>query len=690
MIGISGFVLATSPSTALAQIVPDNTLGSENSVVTPNVNIRGINSDRIDGGAVRGSNLFHSFQEFNIREGRGAYFSNPDNIINILTRVTGGNISEILGTLGVLGNANLFLINPAGIVFGPNARLDVGGSFFATTADGILFENGFEFAASNPQAPPLLTINMPLGLNIRENPGAIVNQTLPQLVRLDESPLRNDAGFLIPQGLNVPRNQTLALIGGDVIFDGGVAISPGSRIQLGGLSEPGIVQINPDNSFTFPDNIQRGNVALTNESQINVRADGGGDVNINARNVEISGGSVIRAGIDNGLGSIEAEGGDVNINVQDNVLITGAGSSIGNSINIDGIGQPGDINITANSLSMNNGAFLSTVLFGEGNAGNINIVTNSLVMSNQARLGALTFGQGNAGVVSILARDSVELSDGNILSSVEEGAVGNGGTIEINTGNLLISEGSPVITSTSGEGNAGNITVKADNIELTGTSADGELISGFFADVDDTGIGNGGNIYIETGQFRLTEGARIQSSTFGQGNAGLISILATDSVELLSSFIFSDVEQGARGDGGIVEINTGNLLLSEGAQIFTRTSGEGNAGSIIVKAASVALTGTTADGEFPSGFFADVNGTGMGNGGNIYIETGQLRLTEGGRIQSSTFGQGNAGLISIFATDSVELADSGIFSDVGENAVGDGGNIEISTSSLNAINGQIS
>jgi filamentous hemagglutinin family protein len=306
-------VFSLTPLTTVAQIVPDNSLGNENSVVTPNVNIRGINSNRIDGGAVRGGNLFHSFQEFNIREGQGAYFSNPDNIINILTRVTGGNISQILGTLGVLGNANLFFINPAGIVFGPNARLDVGGSFFATTADGILFENGFEFAASNPQAPPLLTINMPLGLNIRENPGTIVNQTLPQLVRLDESPLRNDAGFLIPQGLNVPRNQTLALIGGDVIFDNGVAISPGSRIQLGGLSEPGIIELtnvgaNGTPILQFPDNIQRGNVALTNESQINVRGNGGGDVNINARNVEISGDSVIRVGIDEGLGFQEAQG----------------------------------------------------------------------------------------------------------------------------------------------------------------------------------------------------------------------------------------------------------------------------------------------------------------------------------------------------------------------------------------------
>jgi filamentous hemagglutinin family protein len=584
-----------------AQIVPDNSLGNENSVVTPNVNIRGINSDRIDGGAVRGGNLFHSFQEFNIDEGRGAYFSNPDNIVNILTRVTGGNISEILGTLGVLGNANLFLINPSGIVFGPNARLDVGGSFFATTADGILFD-GFEFAASNPEAPPLLTINMPLGLNIRENPGTIVNQATITTLE-DGSSLRNDAGFLVPQGLNVPQNQTLALVGGDVLFNNGFAISPGSRIQLGGSSEPGIIQINPDNSLIFPDNIQRVNVELTNESQINVRADGGGDVNINARNVEISGGSILRAGIDDGLGSSEAQGGDVNINARENVLITGAESSIRNSIGIDAVGQSGNINITANSLRMNNGGLINTLIFGNGNSGNINI--------------------------------------------------------------------------------------KAASVEVSGTSPDGESASGLIASVDEAGKGNGGNIYIETGQLRLTDGARIQSSTFGQGNAGSISIFATDFVELSSSDIFSTVGEGTIGNSGTVEINTGNLRLSGGSQIVTDTLGEGNAGNIAVKATSVELTGTSAESEFPSGFFANVSEAGIGHGGNIYIETGQLRLTEGARIQSSTFGQGNSGSISIFATDSLELADSGIFSNVGEIAVGDGGNIEISTSSLNAVNGEI-
>ncbi|MDY7005450.1 MAG: filamentous hemagglutinin N-terminal domain-containing protein [Cyanobacteriota bacterium] len=162
-----------SLSPAIAQLLPDDTLGEENSVVTPNVNIKGIESDRIDGGAQRGGNLFHSFQEFNVQRGRGVYFSNPDGVANILTRITGSNTSNILGTLGVLGNANLFFINPNGIIFGPDAKLDIGGSFYGATADSILFENGFEFATSNPQAPPLLTVNVPMGLRLPENPGSI-------------------------------------------------------------------------------------------------------------------------------------------------------------------------------------------------------------------------------------------------------------------------------------------------------------------------------------------------------------------------------------------------------------------------------------------------------------------------------------------------------------------------------------
>ena len=142
-----------------AQIIPDHTLGEENSLVTPQ-QLR----DLIEGGAIRHHNLFHSFQEFNVNEGQTVYFANPQGIENILTRVTGSNPSQIFGTLGVDGAANLILINPHGIHFGSNAVLDVTGSFFATTANNIIFANGEEFSATNPQAPPLLKINITPGL----------------------------------------------------------------------------------------------------------------------------------------------------------------------------------------------------------------------------------------------------------------------------------------------------------------------------------------------------------------------------------------------------------------------------------------------------------------------------------------------------------------------------------------------
>ena len=174
-IGSFVFFSAIFASTASAQVTPDGTLGAESSVVTPNVDVNGVNSDRIDGGAIRGANLFHSFQEFNVGEGLGVYFSNPTGIENILTRVTGGNISNILGTLGVLGNADLFLINPNGIFFGPNARLDLGGSFLEV----LLMRYRLKMEQCLVQrilgsCSPLLTINVPFGLQLGNGAGEIL------------------------------------------------------------------------------------------------------------------------------------------------------------------------------------------------------------------------------------------------------------------------------------------------------------------------------------------------------------------------------------------------------------------------------------------------------------------------------------------------------------------------------------
>src|ERR671933_1239541 len=202
--------IALSEKSAVAQIVPDTTLGTENSIVTPNVNVGGGTADRIDGGAARGANLFHSFSQFNIRDGQRVYFANPVGIENILSRVTGNNLSKILGTLGVLGNANLFLINPNGIVFGPNANLDINGSFVASTADSLVFNNGFTFSATNPQTSPLLTINVPLGLKYGTNPPAAIS----------------NAGKLA-----VKPGENLALVGGTVTNTGKL-IAPAGEVAV--------------------------------------------------------------------------------------------------------------------------------------------------------------------------------------------------------------------------------------------------------------------------------------------------------------------------------------------------------------------------------------------------------------------------------------------------------------------------
>jgi filamentous hemagglutinin family protein len=159
------FAIAFSANPAVAQITPDATLGTESSVVTPNLNIRGLPTDQINGGAVRGTNLFHSFQEFNVGDGQRVYFANPAGIENILSRVTGNNLSNILGTLGVDGGASLFLLNPNGIIFGSNAQLDISGSFVASTAHSVVFDNGYQFSAKNTDTPSLLTVSVPLRTN---------------------------------------------------------------------------------------------------------------------------------------------------------------------------------------------------------------------------------------------------------------------------------------------------------------------------------------------------------------------------------------------------------------------------------------------------------------------------------------------------------------------------------------------
>jgi filamentous hemagglutinin family protein len=274
-LGLASVVIGSTAfgSTALAQVPPDsqlrpdNTLGVDNSIV--NSSPDGI--DTISGGATRGSNLFHSFEQFSIPNGRAALFDNGANIQNILTRVTGGSRSEIDGILAARGTANLFLLNPNGILFGQNASLNIGGSFIATTANSINFADGTQFSATPGTGTPLLTVSVPLGLQFGTNPGNIVNRA---------------STF----GLQVQPGRTIGLIGGNVSLEGGDLTAAGGRVELGAVAAPGVVGINPDLSgfrFSFPTDLTLSDISLTNAANVRTVASNGGSMSVNARNLSI-------------------------------------------------------------------------------------------------------------------------------------------------------------------------------------------------------------------------------------------------------------------------------------------------------------------------------------------------------------------------------------------------------------------
>ena len=193
---------------AIAQNVTlDGTLGTAGTLAGPTYTIRQTD------GTTLGNNLFHSFGRFNLNVGEIANFESAASVRNILARITGGSPSSIDGILQVSGStANLFLMNPQGMLFGRNARLNVGGSFVATTAHAIQFGNQGSFSATSALPLPLLTVN----------PSALVyNQRMA-------APIQTTSALL-----QVPDGQSLLLVGGNVLLDGSTLAALGGFVELG-------------------------------------------------------------------------------------------------------------------------------------------------------------------------------------------------------------------------------------------------------------------------------------------------------------------------------------------------------------------------------------------------------------------------------------------------------------------------
>ncbi len=641
---------------AIAQITPDASLGAEQSTLT------GVGTITIRGGATRGANLFHSFSNFNVPNNRGVYFANPVGVERIFSRVTGTTRSEILGTLGVLGNADLFLLNPNGILFGPNARLDVRGSFVASTANSILFSNGFGFSAVNPQAPPLLTVNVPIGLQYGNNPsGRIVSQ-----------------GILV-----VNQGQSLVLAGGEIALDRsimGVRVGQGGRVELTAISGEGTVGLNVNGdlwSLSVPAGLARADIGITNAALVQTLSRNGGSITVQARNLDVSGGSRLYAGII-GLGTGTRQAGDITLNATESIRVDGSRSEITNAVELNSVGQAGNVNITARSLSLTNGAQVGTTTLGRGSAGNLVINTSDRIVLESAPASGDTSG---------------------LFNTVAPQAVGNGGNTFITTGTLQLNNGGRISSSTFGQGNAGRIKLIVQNaLVLDGVGGNRNFFSAVVSQVATPGRGNGGDIEITAKTFSLTNGAQLAASTFGQGNAGNVRVTVQEGVTIagvgrnnVPSGIFSSLEKTGVGRGGDIQIQADSLLIANnGAGLFASTVGLGDSGQIRVQ--------TTGDIGIVNGgrILATVEPGAVGNAKGIVLQGRSLSVSRGSQVSSNTFGQGNAGPLEITTTNAVTLAGqgsvissrSGVISSNANNLenpsndIGLGGDIRITTAQL--------
>ncbi|MCP4696399.1 MAG: filamentous hemagglutinin N-terminal domain-containing protein, partial [Gammaproteobacteria bacterium] len=603
-------------SSASAEVVLDGTLGTAGSLTGPGFMIQA------EMGKQKENNLFHSFSRFNLNQGESAVFSGPETIQNIISRVTGKEVSHIDGRLSSdIAGADMYFLNLAGIIFGPHAQLDVAGSFYASTADYLrLGENG-RFDAAQPELSRLSMAPPGAFGFLSDMPAEIIKEAHGSLA----VPAGKTLGF-VGGNISLPDNNTRM----DINQAPGLNAADG-QIMLVSAASPGEVPLNPEESPTLEKygaiTIKDVPIGVRNSNKsANLDASGadGGKIFIRGGNVFLEGAYVFAdtrgtgtggGGIVLEAGSITAQGGS---RITADALWTAAGKS-------------GDIVVKAERLKLSGGSEIAATTRGPGNAGNIHLeITREIELA-----GLHERGRNKGGIHS----DTLVYSGEN---------AGSGGRIFIKTPELRVVENARIDAGTWGFGDAGNIDL----------------------DIERLVVSKGGQINVSTGP-RYPQGG---------GKGGTLRIVAGESVQIsgmgaYQAALVSNVRSA--GKGGNIEISTPLLEIGDNGTIQTATGieGTGEAGEITLNVDILRVNG--------SGFISSETQSGeiSGLGGNIDIEANKAVLTgagkEGSAIKASSTGLADAGDINIRAANSLRMRDTAVNADAHGTA---GGNIQISSS----------
>jgi filamentous hemagglutinin family protein len=635
-------------SLAGAQIVVGHSFGAGGPLTPANGNFT-INSGL---GRTVGSNLFQSFEQFNIDTGQTATFSGPGSISNIIAGVTGPSASNINGTLSsTIAGANVYLINPNGVVFGPNARLNVTGSFAASTADKVQLKGKGVFNVRQPAASKLTSAPPAAFGFLGQAPKAIAVKG---------------------SQLSVPAGKAVSLVGGGLRVTQGANVSaPAGRINAVSVASAGEVAINPAlpagpvNTGTIAD---FGNMEIS-DANLDT-SDGGTAVDAAGR----GGGSIyVRAGrltMDQGqiLSKVEGAANGRGIDVD----VTGAMSLTNLSVIDAGTaaaGRGGNVLINAGTLSAAgfsaDGKADTRIVSqsaGAGAAGNLTVNAGNLTLSEDAFMDTGPEGSGPGGTLTVQVKNSVQLlTGGGITIDARPGSTGISRDLSVTARSIALSGVAPldsepsfISASNFGPGTGGTVRISAARL-----SDNGSIVA------DANAQGGGGDIMIKGNALTVGLAGYIETDTYSQGSGGDLRI-AVAGTATIKGFVSADVGEyddgsdpsatqtdlQSTGHGGRLSLVAGGSIsvLASGL-VAADTYGRGAGGSVRITAPHIIVSGYQPDPSDPSSPYvsaisADTYST--GTGGDVQVMAGDsLKALAGAGISADSYGSGRGGSVLV-------------------------------------------
>src|SRR2546426_2329197 len=654
---------SVSHAAATTNITSDGTLGTTlNGGLTCSSNCTITGGTRPGGGPI----VLHGVGRLDVGAGDTANFFNDTGLFtrDIFTRVTGGNPSNIFGTIRTtdFGNANLFLINPAGVLFGPSASLDIGaatvgprgsGSFHVSTADYVRLFDGTNSAyfyanpAKDSLANSVLSSAPPVDFGFLSPAAFGFTSSAPAPITVDSSVL------LVPQG------RSLSLVGGDITMTGGTLSAPSGQISLASVASPGEVLVAGlqtaanvnGQSFTA-----MGAINLSQGATVDVSGDPGGAVLIRGSQFVMDNAFLTA----NTLGDVGGAATAVSVDVTGSVALANASSILTSA---SSAGRGGDVSIEGQTVSLTDGSLIISSSGGAGAGGAVTVAaTDSVTVSGFSGIlsSASVLGKGGDIVISapILTLDS------GFLATIASGDARGGDLSLVNSRTVNVRNSSVIFSSTDGSQAGGNILLKANRVNVL----DGSLILS-----QSQGAGNGGQINLFASDSLSLSGVDVSenpSSILSQagfnfntsmnttrkgGGGDITASLVTLSDPGLISTQTNGLSPAAAGD---ITLKVGNdLNITSGGTIETISLFQGPSGNIVINAGgTVAVTG-----RFDANNLSRITNRSIstvkvaGDTRTISIQAGKFLLTGGARVISDTFNAAS-GDVTIQATDSLQIS----------------------------------